>query len=148
MNSQIFEQSVWIDAPLSTVDRTITDQQLMHQWLNPALECTPVGEWSSDVGAESLFSIRIPLLNPTLKSKVIEREEGLVVWSFDGFFQGRDRWECSAQDQGTRLRNQFTFMAPNPVVKWGFQIFAASLTKRDMEQQLQRLKHIAEKISI
>ena len=148
MNSQIFEQSVWIDAPIPIVDRTITDQQLMHQWLNPVLQCTPIGEWSSDIGAESLFSIRIPLLNPTLKSTVIERKEGLVVWSFEGFFQGRDRWECSVQDQGTLLRNQFTFIAPNPIVKWGFQIFAAALTKRDMEQQLQRLKRIAEKINV
>ena len=119
----------------------------MRKWLNPALECAPVGEWSSDLGAESLFSIRIPILKPTLKSTVIEREAGLVVWAFDGFFQGRDRWECFAQAQGTLLQNQFTFTAPNPMVNWGFQVFAASLTKRDMEQQLQRLQRIAETIN-
>ncbi len=133
---------------MPTVDHVITDQAKMRQWLNPALQCTPVGPWSSDIGAESLFSIRIPLINPTLKSKVVEREEGLVVWSFDGFFQGRDRWECIAQNQGTFLRNQFTFLAPNPLVKWGFQVFAASLTKRDMERQLQRLKGVAEQINL
>lgn len=148
MNSQIFEQSIWIAAPVPLVDRVITDQDLMHQWLNPALQCSPIGPWSSDVGAKSLFTIRIPLLKPTLKSTVVERQEGLVVWSFEGFFQGRDRWECSAQDQGTLLQNQFTFLTPNPLVKFGFQLFAASLTKRDMEQQLQRLKRIAEQLSL
>ena len=148
VNSQTFEQSIWIKASISVVDRVITDRDYMHQWLNPMLRCEPIGRWSTDVGAESLFIIRIPLLKPTLKSRVAERSEGLVVWSFNGFFQGTDRWICIDEGNGTRLTNQFTFMAPNPLVALGFQLFAAFLTKRDMEQQLQRLKQIAERIDV
>lgn len=32
----------------------------------------------------------------------------------------------------------------NPVVAFGFQTFAAKLTRRDMQSQLQRLKQVAE----
>ena len=146
MNSQTFEQSIWIDASVPVVDHTITDQTLMHQWLNPALKCEPIGSWSNDVGAESTFIIKVPFINPSLHSTVIERRIGLVIWEFTGFFNGRDRWECQAQDNGTLLTNRFTFMAPSALVRFGFNLFAASLTKRDMENQLKRLKQVAESV--
>ncbi|MEM9150714.1 MAG: SRPBCC family protein [Cyanobacteria bacterium P01_F01_bin.3] len=147
VNSQTFEQSVWIDAPVSIVDQVITDQHYMHQWLNPVLRCNPIDEWSTEVGARSIFIVQVPILNLTLNSQVSERAEGLVVWSFDGFFQGRDRWACSAEGKGTRLNNQFTFVATSRLMKIGFQLFAAALTKRDMEQQLVRLKRVAENLN-
>ena len=141
---QVLQQSVWIEADIATVDRCITDRDLMHRWLNPLLRCDPVGEWSTAVESESRFLIQIPLLQPTLKSVVVERGSGLVVWEFDGFFQGRDRWECALENGGTRLVNTFTFEIPNPFVKFGFNTFAAGLTQADMRSQLQRLKQVAE----
>lgn len=143
-DTTIFEQSVYIDAPIAIVDQTITDQTLMHRWLNPLLRCESVGEWSSKVGSQTRFIIRIPLLNPTLYSRVIERQDGLVVWDFDGFFQGCDRWQCRPEIGGTRLINRFEFRIDNPIVAFGFQTFAAKLTRRDMQSQLQRLKQVAE----
>lgn len=118
----------------------------MHQWLNPALICEPVGDWRTTVGSEFDFRLKIPLLAPTLHSTVIEREPGLVVWGFDGFFTGRDRWECQPEENGTTLLNRFEFNIPNPLVSFGFNKFAASLTKKDMEAQLQRLKQVAERL--
>ena len=144
MNSQTFEQSIWIEAPLKTVDHAITDEKLMHQWLNPALKCEALGDWSSELGAQSIFTIQIPVLQPSLQSMIIERQEGLVVWEFSGFFQGRDRWECQGQNGGTLLTNTFTFIPANAFIRFGFNVFAAKLTKRDMENQLQRLKRVAE----
>ncbi len=96
------------------------------------------------MGSQSLFTIRVPLLNPTLTSTVIERRLGLVVWEFDGFFKGCDRWECLTQAEGTQLVNRFEFQIPNPLVAIGFSLFAAPLTRKDMQAQLVRLKHIAE----
>ena len=143
-DTSIFEQSVYIEAPMAIVDQTITDQTLMHLWLNPLLKCEPVGEWSSEVGSQTRFMIRIPGLNPTLHSCVVERQEGLVVWAFEGFFQGCDRWQCQSEIAGTRLLNRFEFRIRNPLVALGFQAFAAKLTRRDMQSQLQRLKQVAE----
>ncbi len=145
-NSQVFEQSIQIKASATIVERCITDQTLMHLWLNPALCCEPVGKWSTDIGSRSRFVIQIPLLQPTLNSIVVEREPGLVVWEFQGFFQGRDRWECQPFEKGTHLLNRFEFEIPNPVVSWGFNTFATNWTKNDMKAQLRRLKRVAEEI--
>ena len=143
---QVFEQSIQISAAATVVEECITDLHLMHRWLNPILHCKPVGEWNTDIGSKSLFIIEIPLLQPTLKSVVIERQPGLVVWEFEGFFQGRDRWECKPALTGTCLINRFEFDIPNPLVKWGFKTFAAPWTKADMESQLHRLKQVAESL--
>mgnify|MGYP003327715231 CR=1 FL=1 len=144
--NQIFQQSVQIEASATTVEHCFTDLELMHRWLNPVLRCEPVGEWGTEIGDRSLFTIEIPLLRPTLNSTVIQREPGLIVWEFTGFFQGRDRWECQPNAEGTRLINRFEFQIPNPLVRWGFNQFAAPWTKRDMQAQLQRLKRVAEAI--
>ncbi|OLP16806.1 polyketide cyclase [Leptolyngbya sp. 'hensonii'] len=146
MTAQVFEQSIQIQANATIVERCITDLTFMHRWLNPALRCEPVGDWNTDIGGESRFIIQIPLLRPTLKSVVVEREPGVVVWGFEGFFHGRDRWECRPNTEGTLLVNCFEFEIPNPLVRFGFNQFAASWTRADMQAQLQRLKQVAESI--
>lgn len=146
--SQVFEQTIQIRASATTVEQCITDRALMHQWLNPALRCEPVGEtWSTELDSKSRFVIQIPALEPSLMSTVVERAPGLIVWEFQGFFAGRDRWECQPNEAGTWLINRFEFTIPNPLVALGFNTFAASWTKQDMEAQLKRLKGVAERMS-
>lgn len=142
--NRVFEQSIDIHADLQRVDQTITERDLMHRWLNPALRCEAIGPWSTAVGAECLFVIQIPLWKPTLHSRVIERRLGLVVWEFDGFFQGCDRWECHPEPHGVHLINRFEFTIPNPIIAVGFNVFAAHWTRQDMQSQLMRLKAVAE----
>ncbi|WGV26412.1 SRPBCC family protein [Halotia branconii] len=145
--SQAFEQSIQINATPTVVESCITDLNLMHRWLNPVLRCEPVGgAWSTDIGSQSRFIIQIPFFEPTLKSVVIERQSGVVVWEFQGFFQGYDRWECQPLEQGTCLLNRFEFNIPNSLVSWGFKTFAASWTQKDMQAQLRRLKQVAESV--
>ena len=146
----VYEQSIFIRANATTVERCFTEQTLMHRWLNPALVCEPVGDWRTSVGSEFDFRLKVPVLAPTLHSVVIERSPGVVVWGFDGFFKGCDRWEAQPEEgpgqRGTTLLNRFEFTIPNPLVSFGFKTFAASLTKQDMEAQLQRLKQVAERL--
>ncbi len=144
--SRVFEQSIHISACSTTVERCITDLELMHRWLNPALKCEPIGIWDTSLGGRSRFIIQIPVFKPTLESTVIEREPGLVVWGFEGFFQGCDRWECQPQGQGTLLLNRFEFTIPNPIIQYGFDTFAATWTQADMKAQLQRLKQVAQSL--
>ncbi|TVQ20633.1 MAG: SRPBCC family protein [Leptolyngbya sp. DLM2.Bin15] len=141
---QIFEQSIEIQASATAVEQCFTDLELMHRWLNPALRCEPVGDWRTEVGSRSRFLIQIPWLSPALESVVVVREPGLVVWQFEGFFKGRDRWECCPTAGGTLLLNRFEFMIPNTLVRYGFNTFAADWTKGDMRHQLRRLKRVAE----
>ncbi|UXE62068.1 MAG: SRPBCC family protein [Woronichinia naegeliana WA131] len=142
----IFEQRIEIQASATIVEQCFTDLELMHRWLNPVLRCEPIAEWTTEIGSKSRFVIQIPLLKPTLRSVVIQREPGLVVWEFTGFFKGRDRWECQPLEAGTLLINCFEFTIPNPLVNWGFQLFAARWTGADMQAQLRRLKQVAEEI--
>ena len=146
-NQKFFENSIQIQASSTTVERCIIDRALMHRWLNPALRCEPVGEaWNTELGGRSRFIIQVPILNPALISTVVEREPGLIVWAFDGFFSGRDRWECQPLAKGTKLLNRFEFSIPNPLVSFGFQTFAAQWTQQDMKAQLKRLKGVAERL--
>jgi hypothetical protein len=142
----IFEQSIQIKASAIVVDKCVTDLDLMQRWLNPLLKCEPMGMWETSVGSKSRFTIQIPVIKPTLKNVVLAREPGLIVWGFDGFFKGKDRWECQPNERGTRLINQFEFNIPNKLVAWGFDRFAATLTKSDMEAQLRRIKQVAEQL--
>ena len=144
---ETFQQSTYIAAPLSLVDRTITSQVLMHRWLNPVLRCEPVGEWSTELGSKSQFVIQVPLLKPRLSCTVIQRQPGLIVWEFEGFFKGQDRWECHPESTGTRLLNRFEFKVDNPLIAYGFNTFAASWTRQDMQAQLLRLKQVAEQLA-
>ncbi|WP_035993026.1 SRPBCC family protein [Leptolyngbya sp. KIOST-1] len=144
---QVIEHSISVCASATEVEQCLTQLDLMHRWLNPALRCEPIGTWSTDLGAQSRFIIRLPLWQPTLISTVTERAPGLLVWSFEGFFRGRDRWECRPEAEGTRLLNRFEFEIPNPVVQVGFDWFAARWTKRDMAAQLGRLKQVAETLN-
>ncbi|MBE9158827.1 SRPBCC family protein [Nodosilinea sp. LEGE 06152] len=141
---QVFEHSISVRASTTDVEQCLTRLDLMHRWLNPALRCEPIGDWSTDVGAQSRFMIQLPFKQPTLISTVVERAPGLVVWSFRGFFDGCDRWECCPDEMGTRLLNRFEFEISNPVVQAGFNWFAVGWTKRDMAAQLRRLKQVAE----
>lgn len=142
----IFEQSIQIKASETAVDKCITELELMQRWLNPMLKCEPMGKWETSVGSKSKFTIQIPIIKPTLKNVVLVREPGLIIWGFDGFFKGTDRWECQPNEQGTNLVNQFEFNIPNQLVAWGFDVFAAKLTKSDMESQLRRIKVVAEEL--
>lgn len=140
-----YENSIQIDASATIVEQCFTDLDLMHRWLNPALKCRPIGDWSTEIGARSRFTIAVPLLQPSLYSTVVERSPGMIVWEFKGFFIGRDRWECCPNAIGTQLVNRFSFEIPNPLVRFGFDTFAARLTQADMQKQLRRLKAVAER---
>ncbi len=140
----VFQQSITIQVEPAVVDRCFTDLARMHQWLNPALRCEPIDAWDTQVGSRCWFRLQVPLWQPSLHCTVVERGPGLIVWAFDGFFQGQDRWQYDPTPQGTVLLNRFEFVIPNALVSWGFQTVAAPWTRRDMQAQLQRLKALAE----
>ena len=144
---RIYEQSIIIHASATHVERCITDQDLMHRWLNPVLRCESIGKWNTRQGGQSRFVIQTPLWQPTLISTVTERAPGLIVWAFEGFFRGLDRWECQPTSEGTHVLNRFEFEIDNPVIRLGFDYLAADWTQKDMQSQLKRLKQVAEALA-
>ncbi|MBE9031644.1 SRPBCC family protein [filamentous cyanobacterium LEGE 11480] len=147
---QLFQHTIMIATSSSWVERCFTELEYMHQWLNPALRCEalPGESWSTQQGAQSRFIMQVPIFRPVLISTVVERAPGLVVWEFDGFFQGRDRWEVQPEGSGSLLINRFEFTIPNPLISFGFNTFAAKWTQADMAAQLVRLKQVAERASM
>ncbi len=140
----VFEHSVLIQADPAVVDRCFTDLAWMHRWLNPALRCEPIDPWDTQPGSRCRFRLQIPLWQPSLQCTVVDRAPGRIIWAFEGFFQGQDRWQYDLTPGGTLLLNRFEFDIPNPLVAWGFHHIAAPWTQRDMQAQLQRLKALAE----
>lgn len=143
-NPTIFQHSVTIQADPAVVDRCFTDLDWMHCWLNPSLRCEPIDPWDIQRGSRCRFRLQIPLWQPSLHCTVVDRAPGLIVWAFEGFFHGQDRWQYDLTPQGVVLQNRFEFDIPNPLVAWGFHHIAAPWTRRDMQAQLQRLKALAE----
>lgn len=137
-----FEQTCLIAADPTTVEHCIVEPDSMRKWLNPMLECRSIGPWRVDLGSRFRFIIRVPPY-PALDCLVSDRHRGIIEWSFQGFFEGTDRWECRSHPAGTLLVNCFRFDIPNPLVKAGFNLFEG-LTRHDMHAQLQRIKTLAE----
>jgi hypothetical protein len=137
-------QSIQIAASPQSVERCFTQLDQLHRWLNPLLRVVPQGDWSTEQGADCQFRLQIPLLEPCLQCQVVERDLGLIVWQFKGFFTGRDTWHWQENSAGCYLENCFEFEIPNPLVRLGFDVFAARLTQADMHKQLERLKQVAE----
>lgn len=147
MAERCFQQAIAIQASCAAVEACFQDLNLMHRWLNPLLRCRPIGEWSLDRGSRNQFQIQIPLLSPCLDCVVCDRDEGLIVWQFEGFFQGTDTWRWWREADHTQLDNCFRFQIAKPWVAWGFDRVASGMTQRDMRAQLQRLKAIAEALA-
>lgn len=147
---EILEQTIQVHASVPCVEQCFTDLDKMHEWLNPMLSCQPVGNeaWSTELHSQSQFRLKIPLLNLVLRNQVIARKPGLIVWQFNGFFCGQDRWEFIPNANGTQLINRFEFDIPNPIIRWGFHTFAAHWTKQDMQAQLDRIKTLAEAVKL
>lgn len=143
--SYCFQQAITIHASVALVEHCVTDLASMEQWLNPWLRCRPLeNHWSTQVGARSQFSLRLPGWQPGLTSTVVERSPNTIVWKFDGFFSGQDRWQWWARGDSTELINRFEFTIPNALVEFGFNHLASGWTRADMTAQLQRLKKLAE----
>ena len=52
-NNHEFLQCITIAASPGVVEHCITNLAIMHRWLNPALRCEPVEDWSTEPGAQS-----------------------------------------------------------------------------------------------
>lgn len=143
--SYCFEQAITIGASVALVEYCVTDLTTMQQWLNPRMRCQPLEDhWSTQVGARSRFSLQLPGWQPGLISTVVERSPNTIVWQFDGFFKGQDRWQWWARGEDTELINRFEFAIPNALVEFGFNYLASGWAKADMIAQLHRLKKLAE----
>ncbi len=77
---EVVEQAIAIRASASAVERCLTDRELMHRWLNPALRCDPVGEWGTELGDRSRFVLQVPGLEPAPRASAARRCPTSTTW--------------------------------------------------------------------
>jgi Polyketide cyclase / dehydrase and lipid transport len=143
MAKQVWEQSIQINASAVVTDRCITELDLQQRWRSGS--CESVDKWSVAVGSYSRLIVKMPWFQFSLNRIVVVREPGLIVWNFDGFLTGQDRWECRPRAIGTLVVNRWELQT-SKAIGWGWQRFNRKWTTDEMAAQLMRLKYVAEEL--
>lgn len=137
------EQFVSIKAPPATVERYLTDPELMAQWRSPLVVLDPVEGDLMALGSKHKLRLKsLALAGATYT--VTERDSGHILLTIDGLWRGKELWRWFADGDRTVVQNRVEYEVPDPslrvfVVGLG-QIFASL----DMRIQLDRLRMIIE----
>ncbi|MCX7858601.1 SRPBCC family protein [Chloroflexus sp.] len=137
------EQFVAIKAPPATVERYLTDPELMAQWRSPLVVLDPIEGDLMALGSKHKLRLKsLALAGATYT--VTERDSGHILLTIDGLWRGTELWRWFADGDRTVVQNRVEYEVPDPslrvfVVGLG-QIFASL----DMRIQLDRLRMIIE----
>lgn len=137
------EQFVAIKAPPATVERYLTDPELMAQWRSPLVVLDPIEGDLMVLGSKHKLRLKsLALAGATYT--VTERDSGHILLTIDGLWRGTELWRWFADGDRTVVQNRVEYEVPDPslrvfVVGLG-QIFASL----DMRIQLDRLRMIIE----
>ncbi len=137
------EQFVSIKAPPATVERYLTDPELMAQWRSPLVVLDPIEGDLMALGSKHKLRLKsLALAGATYT--VTERDSGHILLTIDGLWRGKELWRWFADGDRTVVQNRVEYEVPDPslrvfVVGLG-QIFASL----DMRIQLDRLRMIIE----
>ncbi|WP_322488447.1 SRPBCC family protein [Chloroflexus sp.] len=137
------EQFVSIKAPPATIERYLTDPELMAQWRSPLVVLDPIEGDLMALGSKHKLRLKsLALAGATYT--VTERDSGHILLTIDGLWRGKELWRWFADGDRTIVQNRVEYEVPDPslrvfVVGLG-QIFASL----DMRIQLDRLRMIIE----
>lgn len=125
----------------------MTDRALMERWMSPAVVFSPLDGWRFDTGAPWRMQLRG--LGSLLDAGYIvaDRQPGLILWAFDGFWEGFDAWHWRSLDDGRTLiqnRIEYNLRVPGLDLIWPLTI--GPLMGRDADVQMQRLKRVCEQL--
>ncbi len=137
------EQFVSIKAPPATVERYLTDPQLLAQWRSALVVLDPIeGELMAPGSKHKLRLKSLALAGATYT--VTERDSGHILLTIDGLWRGQELWRWFADGDRTIVQHRVEYEVPDPslrvfVVGIG-QIFASL----DMRIELDRLRLLIE----
>ncbi|OAN40525.1 hypothetical protein A6A03_04220 [Chloroflexus islandicus] len=144
----LLEEFVVVNAPMDRVERVMTEQALMERWMSPAVQFTPLDGWRFDTGAP--WRLRLTGVGPLLEAGyvVAERRPGLVLWAFDGFWEGFDAWHWlpwQGRADQTLIQNRVEYRLKVPGLDLIWPLTIAPLMQLDAKAQMQRLKDVCER---
>jgi Polyketide cyclase / dehydrase and lipid transport len=143
--THLLEEFIIVTAPLERVEAVMTEQALMQRWMSSAVRFTPLGSWSFAEG--SRWHLTLTGLGRLLEAHytVQERRPGLILWAFDGFWQGFDAWHWRpAGDDQTLIQNRVEYTLRLPILDVVWPATVGPLMGWDARTQMQRLKQICE----
>ncbi|NJM08133.1 SRPBCC family protein [Candidatus Gracilibacteria bacterium] len=145
--SYLQEEFIVVSATLVQVDAAMTERALMQRWMSPAVQFAPQhGNWSFAEGTR--WQLTLSGLGDLLRAEYVvqERQPGLILWAFDGFWQGFDAWHWFAASAPGQViiqnRIEYDLRVPGLAAIWPLTV--GPLMGWDARTQMQRLKEVCE----
>ncbi len=142
---QLLEEFVEVTAPLERVEAVMTERDLMLRWMSPAVRFEPLDGWRFDQGAP--WRLNLTGVGQLLEAHyhVHERRPGLILWAFEGFWEGFDAWHWLPLAAGqTLIQNRIEYRLRLPIIDLIWPITIAPLMGWDARVQMQRLRQVCE----
>jgi hypothetical protein len=139
------EDFVIVRAGMERVGAVMTAQALMERWISPAVRFVPLDGWRFDQGAR--WKLRLPGLGGLIEADymVFERREGLILWAFDGFWEGFDAWHWQPQGEGkTLIQNRIEYRVKLAGLSLVWPVTIGPVMGWDADVQMGRLKSVCE----
>lgn len=145
------EEFVVVAAPLAQVERVMTEQPLMLRWMSPAVRFEPLEGWSFARGAR--WRLTLTGLGRVLEASYIvyDRQPGLILWAFDGFWEGFDAWHWRPYQDNlkhTLIQNRIEYNLRIPIIDLLWPATVGPLMGWDARVQMRRLKRVCEEDAV
>lgn len=145
----LLEEFVVVNAAMDRVETVMTDETLMKRWMSPAVQFIPLDGWNFATGAR--WRLRLTGVGPLLEAGylVVERRPGLILWAFDGFWEGFDAWQWlpwQGNPDQTLIHNRIEYRLRVPGLDLIWPLTIAPLMKLDAQAQMVRLRQVCEAV--
>lgn len=147
--THLLEEFVVVGATMARVEAVMTAREPMRRWMSSAVQFTPIDGWSFEQGAR--WQLHLSGLGRILEAHYIvhERRPGLILWAFDGFWEGFDAWHWLPAGPGqTLIQNRVEYTLRLPVLDLVWPSTVGPLMGWDARAQMQRLKHVCEEPAV
>jgi hypothetical protein len=139
----IQEDFVVVRTGMERVDQVMTDETLMMRWMSPAVRFMPLEGWRFDRGARWQLSVAGIEANYI----VFERRDGLILWAFDGFWEGFDAWHWRPHGDGeTLIQNRIEYRVKLAGLDLIWPVTVGPVMGWDADVQMRRLQSVCEDI--
>lgn len=146
-HKHLLEEFIVVSAPMERVDAVMTDRALMLRWMSPAVRFEPLERWSFEQGAR--WRLTLTGLGRVLEAsyRVYDRQPGLILWAFDGFWEGFDAWHWLPHEGSstqTLIQNRVEYTLRIPIMDLLWPATVGPLMGWDAKVQMRRLKSVCE----
>ncbi|MCG8353128.1 MAG: SRPBCC family protein [Chloroflexales bacterium] len=148
MSMHLQEEFVIVNTPMQRVEAVMTERNLMELWMSPAVRFEPLDDWRFATGDR--WRMTLTGVGDLLHADYVvhDRQPGLVLWAFNGFWEGFDAWrwlpDSDAPAAQTIIQNRIEYEIRIPGLDLLWPVTVGPLMGWDARVQMQRLKRVCE----